>query len=100
MAILMYMSKKHAYSVAEARNHLPALIRDAEDHPVEISRRGKPVAVLLSRAEYDRLRGKRPSFWAALQEFRRKYDLESLDIDVDEIFRDVRDRSPGRKVSL
>jgi prevent-host-death family protein len=66
-------------SVAEARNTLPALLHDAESAPVEIVRRGKPVAVILSRASYDRLRGKGEGVWRALERFRETRDLEALD---------------------
>src|SRR5689334_1388883 len=48
--------KPKRVSVAEAKDNLPALIHEAEaSHaPVEITRRGKIVAVLLSSAEYGR----------------------------------------------
>jgi len=43
-------------SVAEARNHLTELLRDAENGwPVTIERRGEAVAVLLSAADYEQL---------------------------------------------
>jgi prevent-host-death family protein len=66
-------------SVAEAKNTLPALLHEAEAEPVEIVRRGKPVAVILSRASYDRLRGKGEGVWAALERFRTTHDLAQLD---------------------
>ncbi len=88
-----------SYSVAEARNHFAEIVRDLEKTPrVEVTRRGKPVAVLISVEEYERLCSKRPDFWEAYQAFREEYDLESLDIDPDEIWGDVRDKSPGREV--
>lgn len=34
-------------------------------------------------------------FWSALQDFRQRVDLGSID---DDTFEDVRDRSPGREV--
>jgi len=77
-------------SVAEAKNHLPALLHDAETAPVEIVRRGKPVAVLVSRAAYDRLRGKNEGVWAAVQHFRDTHDLEEL--DASSVFEHLRDR--------
>ncbi len=44
-------------SIATAKNSLTELIRDAErGQPVAISRRGRPVAVLLAEAEYAQLR--------------------------------------------
>jgi hypothetical protein len=35
-----------------------------------------------------------------LEEFRLRYNIAELDIDVDAIFGDVRDKSPGREVNL
>jgi antitoxin Phd len=89
------MSKQ--YSIAEARNHLPAIVHDAErGKPIQLTRRGKPVAVLLSIDAFERLSQSRPDFWSALQAFRKSRDLS--DLDVDAIFAGVRDRSPGRGV--
>ena len=85
------------YSIAEARNNLPALVHDAEaGTPIELTRRGKRVAMLISASDYERLAKGGPSFWSALQAFRKEHDLSEL--DVDSIFEDVRDRSPGRGV--
>ena len=102
MYIFMSMNReRRRHSVAEARRHLPALIRAAEGgSTVEISRRGEPVAVLVSRQRFEDLSGGRPDFMEAYREFLRKTDLEALDLDPDEIFADVRDRSPGRDVEL
>ncbi len=36
-------------------------------------------------------------FWSALQDFRRRVDLDSID---DDTFEDLRDKSPGRRVDL
>ncbi len=84
-------------SVAEAKNTLPALLRETESAPVEIVRHGKPVAVILSRASYDRLRGKGEGVWAALEQFRKTHDLQEL--DADDGFADVREgASKGRPV--
>jgi len=84
-------------SVAEAKNTLPALLHEAESAPVEIVRRGKPVAVILSRASYDRLRGKSEGVWAALERFRETHDLDEL--DAASAFEGLRDPSPmGRPV--
>jgi prevent-host-death family protein len=94
MAILMAMKR---VSVAEAKNTLPALLHEAESEPVEIVRRGKPVAVILSRASYDRLHGKNEGIWSALQRFRAKYDLDELDGAT--AFEALRDgKAPGRRV--
>lgn len=43
-------------SVAEAKNRLPELVHGVEvSAPIQITRRGQPVAVLLSASEYERL---------------------------------------------
>ena len=88
------------YSLAEARNQLAKIIDHAEDGvPVELTRRGKPVAVLLTVEDYQRLaRAPRP-FWDVCQEFREEMSIDQLDIQPDLLI-DVRDPSPGRQVDL
>lgn len=88
------------YSISEAKNSLPRLIRDAEaGQEVRLIRRGHPVAILVSVQKYEELTLGRPSFAERHRAFRRDFDLTSLDIDPDEIFGAVRDRSPGREFS-
>lgn len=84
------------YSIAEARNHFTALVRAVErESAVELTRRGKPVAVLLSIQEYERLATRQTSFWEAYSAFRERVNLEELGIEPD-TFADLRERSPGR----
>ncbi|HZK49246.1 MAG TPA: hypothetical protein VFD74_06580 [Thermoleophilia bacterium] len=45
--------------------------------------------------EFQRLRATRPGFWDAAA-FRETLDL--TDIAITEVYRDIRDRSPGRDV--
>ena len=86
------------YSIAEARQQLSAVVHELEKISiVELTRRNKPVAVLLSIPEFTRLRCKQLDFWQAYSKFRIEHDLKDLGIDQN-IFADVRDRSPGRKV--
>lgn len=86
-------------SVAQAKNSLPALLREAESAPVEIVRRGTPVAVILSRADYDRLCAKNEGVWASVERFRATHDLEEL--DAASAFEGVRDTGPeGRPVHV
>jgi prevent-host-death family protein len=92
MAILMAMKR---VSVAEAKNTLPALLHEAEAEPVEIVRRGEPVAVLLSRAEYDRLRGKSAGVWASLERFRARHGDDLDELDAAGAFEGQRDQKPG-----
>jgi prevent-host-death family protein len=89
-----------SYSVAEARQNLARLIRDAErGRAVKITRRGQPVAVLLSASGYLALTGERRSFVDAIDAIRERLDVDHLGIGDDE-FEGLRDRSPGREVPL
>ena len=65
---------------------------------VELTRRGRPVAVLVSISDYDRLARKQPDLWSAIERFRAQTDLEEL--DVEQILDGVRDLSPGREPEI
>ena len=84
-------------SIAEARQHLPALVHEVETQGLlQLTRRGQPVAVLLSMQEYARLQGtRRPDLWEAIAGFRETQDLE-VDPVRDSDFEGLRDRSPMR----
>lgn len=86
------------YSIAEARNRFAELVREAEEtkKPVQVTRRGQPVAVILSAEEYARLLSNQPkrNFWAAYQQWRAEWDVDNLGIDPDDIWGDVRDKTP------
>mgnify|MGYP001451714590 CR=1 FL=1 len=89
------------YSITDARSRFPTVVKEAEGgKPVELTRNGKPVAVVVGRDAYERLSREPKGFYASMQEFRRRHDLEKLKMDPDEIYRDVRDRRPPRKVRL
>lgn len=88
------------YSIAEARDNLAALVHDLERRPaIELTRRGQPVAVLVSLKEYQRLAAPRAGFWDAYEAFRQRVNLADLAITPD-VFEEVRDRSAGREVHL
>ena len=58
-------------SIADARNRLPALVHQAEaGEAVTITRRGKPVAVVISFEEYERVRGAASSWMSRLDIWR------------------------------
>jgi len=86
-----------SYSIAEARNRFTSIVRDVEEKVagVELTRRGKPVAVLLSLREYRRLSGEK-GFWDAYLAFREGSGLDGLGIEP-EVFEGLRDASPGRE---
>ena len=102
MYIKMAISpKRRGYSIAEARARLPGLVHEAEERgPVELTRRGKPVAWLVGLAEYERLTGGTTTFADALRDFRRAFAPDTLGIDPDEVFGGIRERTPGRRVRL
>jgi antitoxin Phd len=86
------------YSIAEARDRLASLVHEAErGSRVELTRRGKPVAVILGLHDYRRLHKAGLTFSEAFESFRKKVDLASLGIDP-AVFDKTRDRSPGREV--
>ncbi|HEY1077240.1 MAG TPA: type II toxin-antitoxin system Phd/YefM family antitoxin [Fontimonas sp.] len=79
-----------AVSVADAKNTLTELLREVESgRPVRISRRGQGVAVLLSEAEYERLKtaGAAADFAAWLQNWRARLDPDFEGISADEAAR-------------
>jgi prevent-host-death family protein len=83
-------------SIAGARDRLASLVHEVEDgSPVEITRRGRPVAVLLGYHEYQRLLGDGPSFWDAMTAFRSACHLDDPQApSIEPSF--PRDKSPGR----
>lgn len=91
---------EQSYSIAEARANLPTLIDQVEaGMAVELTRRGKGVAVMISVIEYQRLRSKRKSFQDVYQKFLKKHSLAEVGLEAD-FARKVRDLSPGRKIDL
>ena len=89
------MTEKH--SISDARRNLSKLIREAEDGTtVELSRRGKPVAVLIGYSDFRRLSANRRGFGAAYRDFTEAVDLSELGLDPDVLFEGVRDRTRGR----
>jgi antitoxin Phd len=84
------------YSIAQARNRLPSIVHEVEDgQPVELTRRGKPVAVVMSLRDFRHAIDGHRGFAAALEAFRATTDPRALDF-ADADFAGLRDRSPGR----
>jgi prevent-host-death family protein len=83
-------------SIAEAKNHLPRLVQQVEaGEPVRITRRGLPVAVLISEAEYARLVAPRRGIAEFLGAWRREAERVDGFAEGDE-FEGLRDNSAGR----
>ncbi len=87
------------YSIADARTSLAAIVDKAEaGRKVELTRRGRAVAVVISLREFERLRGGRRPFAKAYRAFVEKYPLSEVGVDAD--FPPLRDKDAGRKVSM
>lgn len=85
------------YSVAQARNRFAEIIHSLESQPrVEVTRRGRTVAVMISVEAYEQLQASKADFWDNYQAFRAAHDLAELDIDP-QTFAGTRDRSSGRE---
>ena len=96
----VYPSMAKRYSIADARANLPTIVDEAEaGQAIELTRRGKAVAVIMSLRELDRLRGGRTQFSDAYRKFLESYSLRELGVDA-VAFESTRDRSGGRKVEL
>ena len=88
------------YSIAEARASLPAIIDQAEaGQEVEVTRRGKPVAAVVSVRELARLRGAGGSFGVLYRGFLAGHALDEVGLDED-FAASLRDKGTGRSVSL
>ena len=101
MYIMLYTKKvSKKYSIAEARSQLPTIVDEAEAGvEVELTRHGRPVAVVVSHREFERLQGKQRHFSDAYRRFLETHSRRA--IGVERYFaRKARDRSTGRKVSL
>ena len=88
------------YSIAAARAKFAEIIDEVEGgEEIEIVRRGKKVAVLVSPARYARMAGERTAFGDAYDSFMRGRDAATFGFEPGEI-EEARDRTPGRTVKL
>lgn len=81
---------KKQRSIAEVASHFAETVREAEVEPVEITRRGKRVAVLLSAEVYERVRQAQKPFWKRLEEWRAANPVREGDPDMDWEFPEFR----------
>ena len=101
MYTVMYtLEMKKLYSVGSARANLPAILDDVQSgRVIQVTRRGQPVAVIMSPAEYATLERRQSTFGEACAEFRERFGVQDLGLDR-RFFRALRDPKPGRKVRL
>jgi prevent-host-death family protein len=87
------------YSIAEARNHFAEIVHDLKHvSRDEVTRRGQPVAILISVEEFELLRAGSITFTSAYEAFRNTFDLAKVEIEP-EVFKDLHDLSTGREMS-
>jgi prevent-host-death family protein len=80
-----------SWQLQEAKAKLSEVVKcSVRDGPQEISVRGEPAVVVLARAEYDRLRTRRPS----LVEFLQESPLVGMELEFE------RDRTSPRETEL
>ena len=92
------MSKR--YSIAAARSNLPAIVEQAEaGMEIELTRRGKPVAIVVAPREIERRRSADVRFSHAYEKFLKKHSLEEIGIEED-FFQPARTKAKGREVSI
>jgi prevent-host-death family protein len=91
------------YSITDARKNLPAIVDEAvAGGEVRLTRHGREVAVLVSTAEYERLKAGKRSFREAYAAYRAEFpEGDTSDGNEPlgpEYWDSLRDRSPGRDI--
>ncbi len=88
------------FSIAEAKNKLPAIIHDVEHGPpATLTRHGTPVAVVISIRQYEAMAQHKSNLWNAIVKFRQSVQADG-DLFSEADFKNLRDKSPGREVNL
>lgn len=83
--------KLKSYTIAEARDRFTEVVREAESRQaIEVTRRGQPVAMIVSIAEYQLFSGENPrsskSFLEIVEDLRASPDFEPIE-NPEEVFR-------------
>jgi prevent-host-death family protein len=88
--------------ISEVKTHLPKLLTSVEEREEEIvvTRKGRPAAVLLNYAEYERLKGTLdvlgdPALMRQIRRSRRFYAKRRRGLSFEEVFREP--PRPGKK---
>ncbi|MDA3950961.1 MAG: type II toxin-antitoxin system Phd/YefM family antitoxin [Spirochaeta sp.] len=85
----------------DVKNRLSALVREAESgSPVELTRHGKPVAVVLGSASYDRLAREQRTFTRLYDRFLQEWPASETEEDGTDPFANLRSRDSGRSVEF
>lgn len=57
-------AKKDTMSASDAKNNFGELLEFARKNPVKIERNGRPVAVMISHEEFERMEAMEDAWWA------------------------------------
>jgi len=88
------------YSIAEARISLPRIVDRAEaGFSIELTRRGKPVAVVISLPAFERLQGGRAKFSDRYKNFLKRHSLKKVGLEAG-FAASLRAAGVGREVRL
>lgn len=86
------------YSISQARDQLARLVHEAEGgRHIELTRRGRPVAVVVAIDEYRKLAAAKTDLWSAVTDFRATHDLSGMEDLAEEVSSDTRSRDEGRE---
>lgn len=89
-----------SYSVVDARACLPEILDQAEaGREVRLTRRGRPVAVVLSAERYQTLSSERARFGEAFRAYLKRHTADASGVDAG-FFAALRARVSGRRVRL
>ena len=80
-------------SITKVHNRLSYWLEQVPEQPVTITRRGKPVGVLVSPEEYERLR----QVQAYLEMLRLSRSFQDSDISADELLQTSREELEARQ---
>src|SRR6185295_3312771 len=99
MYIRVYTSSvTKEYSIADARRNLPDLVNAVEaGAKMRLTRRGRPITIVVSVNDYERLTQKRTSFAEAFAEFRKRFPNRAGKPGPS-YWVSLRNRGSGRKV--
>ena len=79
------------WQLQEAKAKFSEVVKLANrEGPQEITMRGQPTAILISKEDFQRIKGKKPSLVTLM----RSSPLKGIDLDLE------RDRSPVRNIKL
>ena len=89
-----------SYSVADARAHLPEILDDVEaGKDVQLTRRGRPVALVISPQRYEMLCSEHTNFGDAYRAFLGRHSPEEIGLEPG-FFASLRAQDTGRRVRL